>query len=333
MRAVLGIFLSALFLVAVTDARQRPHGHFEAYQLFLEFEQNFAKEYSSQTERLARFDIFRRNLDVVARLNEENGSPAFGVTKFMDLTQEEFRAAYLLPVPLDISKMPQGPVLPVPKTPLSIPPSWDWRNKSGVISAVKNQAQCGSCWAFFATEQIESMWVLGGNTPVELAPQQIVDCDKTCYGCGGGWTQKAFAYVITAGGQEDENDYPYVARNTQCTFDSSKVAAKIGNWSYVSQSANTENTTMLNYVANNGPLSVCVDAATWQYYTKGVLQKCGTSIDHCVQVTGYSTQDGVDVWNVRNSWAANWGVDGYIYVPRGRNMCLIATVATTVAAN
>jgi len=89
---------------------------------------------------------------------------------------------------------------------------------------------------------------------------------------------------------------------------------------------------MLNYVANSGPVSICVDASSWQYYTGGVLRRCGNQIDHAVQATGYSVVQGVNAWNVRNSWGADWGVNGYIYLERGINLCEIATIVTAATA-
>jgi len=89
---------------------------------------------------------------------------------------------------------------------------------------------------------------------------------------------------------------------------------------------------MMSFVAQQGPLSVCVDAAPWQYYTGGVLKTCGDSIDHAVQATGFGTQAGTDVWNVRNSWGADWGEQGYIWLERGKNLCNIATVVTAAFA-
>jgi cathepsin F len=287
--------------------------------------------YDSLAERAYRFGVFKENLARADELNRQNGpSATFGVTKFMDLQPDEFRAMYLMPVPLNVSDLPDAPFVEV-NSAGAVPTEFDWRTKN-MVTAVKNQEQCGSCWAFSATEQIESVWAIAGHSLVSLAPQQIVDCDKTCYGCGGGWSYLAFQYVISAGGLEPESDYPYTGANGRCHFVSSDVAAKISAWKYVSKVAGDEETVMVPFVANTAPLSVCVDASSWQLYQKGVLQQCGRTIDHCVQITGYSTQNNLKVWNVRNSWGADWGVQGYIYVERDKNLCAIATIATTATA-
>ena len=134
--------------------------------------------------------------------------------------------------------------------------------------------------------------------------QQVVDCDTQAYGCEGGWTYVAYEYIEKAGGYETFQDYPYTARDGKCDFDKTKAVAKISSWKYVTQ--NKDEAVMKNYIATTGPLSICVDAASWQFYNKGVIKSCGKQIDHCVQLVGYGTVDGVEAWLVRNSWGAAW---------------------------
>jgi len=326
MRATAIILLACILASVLAESS-------DAAKQFADFEKKFDKHYGSAAERAARFQIFKINLEKAAKLNIQNGSPSFGVTMFMDLTTEEFRTTHLMP-PIDLEDLPEAPYVTLPKIKAgSIPDTWDWTTHSPpVVTPIKNQGQCGSCWAFSATEQVESVWALAGNDLVSLGPQQIVDCDKTCEGCNGGFTQYAFEYLIGCGGQETEADYPYTGVNGKCAFDSADIAASITAWKYVSRQAGDENSTMLPFVYTTAPISVCVDASTWQYYTSGVLKVCGDSIDHCVQITGYTTMDDLPAWIVRNSWGTAWGVEGFIYVERNKNLCGIATVATTVTA-
>lgn len=198
-----------------------------------------------------------------------------------------------------------------------------------MVTPVKDQGQCGSCWDFSATETMESVWAIAGNKLTQLSEQQTLDCDSTDYGCDGGWPYNAYAYIISAGGVETEADYPYEAVGGTCNFQSNEVAAKFSSWKYVIQ--DKDETKMQTYVYENSPVSVCVDAEIWQTYTSGVITQasdCGTSIDHCVQVTGWQQMDGMAVWNVRNSWNTDWGVNGYIYVQIGSDNCAIAEVVT-----
>jgi len=214
---------------------------------------------------------------------------------------------------------------------LKVPESFDWRSKNAV-TPTKNQGQCGSCWAFSATEAIESQWFLAGHSLISLAPQQIVDCDKVDQGCNGGDTPTAYQYVIQAGGMETEKDYPYQAEDDKCAFEKSKVAATIKSWTYITKNKNE--TEMVQKLYALGPLSICVDAASWQFYVGGVIEHlCYDALDHCVMITGYNDQyDWLDrkvpVWNIRNSWGSDWGYDGYLYVERNENLCGVADEVT-----
>jgi len=210
------------------------------------------------------------------------------------------------------------------------PSSFDWRTSSkNILTPVYNQGQCGSCWAFSATESIESQWAMAGNTLVSLSPQQIVDCDTQSDGCGGGWTQNAYETIVSEGGQELWSSYPYTARNGRCQFDKSKVVAHITGYSNVYP--NNENS-MASWLAQYGPISICVDASPWNDYNGGVMtaQQCGNNIDHCVLAVGYNTDSNPPYWIVRNSWGTDWGVQqGFIYLEFGTNTCDLAYEPTS----
>jgi cathepsin F len=294
--------------------------------------------YATEEETSTRFSNFKRNLAVINRNNMEaqaTGGAIFGVNKFSDLSADEFRLGYLNNAGFKKSDLPKRS-MSTRTAPKTVPfTNWDWAiNKTGIVTAVKNQESCGSCWAFSATETIESIWALAGNPIQTLAPQQIVDCDKVDDGCGGGWTYHAYEYIINAGGMMPESAYPYKGVDGTCKYNPAQAVANIGGWEYINIDPTSENSTMLSYVAYTSPVSVCVDASSWQLYTgNGILMKCGLQIDHCVQVTGFQLMAGnggnqVPVWNVRNSWGADWGANGYIFLERNKDLCAIATVVT-----
>jgi C1A family cysteine protease len=193
---------------------------------------------------------------------------------------------------------------------------------------VKDQGYCGSCWAFSATEQIETNVAMSTGKLLTLAPQQIVSCDTTSYGCSGGWTENAYDYVLGAGGIEAESSYPYTSGTAgvtgTCSSSSSSFVTTISGYSTISSRASQESQ-MVTQIATS-PMSICVDAETWSSYTGGVVTSCGSSVDHCVQVVGYNADDSY--WIVRISWGTSWGESGYIYVEAGSNMCAIASDAT-----
>jgi len=210
---------------------------------------------------------------------------------------------------------------------------FDWRD-SGAVTPVKDQGQCGSCWAFSVVENVESMWILakkGTNESLRLSEQQVVDCDRDDSGCNGGDPPTAYDYIINAPGIMDENNYPYTARDGNCNFDKTKVNAKISQWKYATQSKDEK--TLKNNLVSWGPLSICVDAEYWQYYTGGVLTawQCAwiNMLDHCVDLVGYNTKETPNYWIVRNSWNTDWGVDGYIYLSMNENTCGMTEEATT----
>jgi len=264
------------------------------------------------------------------------------------LTSEEFATQYLGYKPLfgqaAIDRL-NHPVMEVSEKTPNNDTDFDWR-KLGAITAVKDQGQCGSCWAFSAVEEMESAWFLAGNKLTELSPQQVVSCDTKGkdLGCQGGDTVTAYDYM-KANGLETEADYPYKSGESgsdgKCKFTASKVAAKMTNFTYATPPCfngckNQDETTLAANIAKVGPASICVNAGdNWQSYSGGILSKnCGsayTSLDHCVHLVGYSTNaSGVKYWLVRNSWGTDWGNKGYIWIKVGSNLCGIADEATFV---
>jgi len=217
------------------------------------------------------------------------------------------------------------------------PDKFDWRDKGGV-TAVKDQQQCGSCWAFSATENIESVWMLknGRNVTnmVPLSPQQIVDCDESDGGCNGGNPPTAYQYVIDAKGMDTNADYPYTAKDGSCNFNAQKVYAKITNWAYACNYWQ-EDILRASLVQNGAP-SICVDAANWQDYVGGVMTglECAwvNVLDHCVQAVGYDLTSSAPFWIVRNSWGTDWGEKGYIRLQYGDNACGLTNEASSAVA-
>jgi len=298
------------------------------------FKTKYNKTYENVDVEHYRYTVFQANLKRAAAFQKSQGpnGATFGVTKFSDLTEEEFRKDYLLPKDFAVTYNPQGPEAFVDnKIGLKADPkNWNWFNH-GVCTPIYNQGQCGSCWAFSATETIESWWALGGHALTQLSMEQIVDCDTTCYGCSGGWPYLAYEYVESVAGIDSYNSYPYTAEDGQagtCAYNAGNVAAHVTGYTSVPQGEAN-----LYRQAQTGPVSVCVDASSWSAYTGGVLTSCTSNVDHCVQLVGYQNynpagNDQNSYWLVRNSWGADWGVNGFIWIETGLDLCAIGDYAT-----
>jgi len=301
--------------------------------MFKQFAYENNKNYASD-EIYQKFTIFRNNLVKIDALNAFPGRHAqFGVTKFSDMTPSEFKKTYLgTKVP---SSLPKSlPVAPLVSDSVikALPTSFDWRTK-GAVTPVKNQGQCGSCWAFSSTGNVEGQHFLSGQKLVGLSEQNLVDCDHECMpydgesscdsGCEGGLMPNAFHYIASNNGIDSETSYPYEAVDGTCSFKRADVAAKITNWTMVSQNE----TQMAAYMYQHGPLSIAADAEEWQFYVFGVFEgPCGTSLDHGILIVGYGSEIDwlgleIDYWWVKNSWGADWGLDGYLMIQRGVGEC------------
>merc|ERR1712217_807908 len=242
------------------------------------------------------------------------------------------------------------------------PKSIDWRFTKAV-TPVKNQGQCGSCWAFSATEAIESQMILqtGSKYDFTLSPQQITSCTPNsgtygCLGCNGGFTEGAYEYVKSAPGLANGFYIPYEQSLTQTESTKACPTAKVdaitgeymqlsGSYAQVSgysyatppcTSGSCANQNWKQFAAalEQIPLSVCVNAGVWNDYTGGVLTSaaCGSmgadSQDHCVMAVGFNSTATTPYWIVRNSWATAWGDQGYIYLEMAKNTCGVADDAT-----
>lgn len=186
---------------------------------------------------------------------------------------------------------------------------------------MKNQGQCGSCWAFSATGSMECDYAIKTGQLVSLSEQQLVDCSGSYgnYGCDGGWYYYAWEYAQNAGGLCTEDEYPYTAMDGICQSNSCGEKYTTPN---TFSDVTAEDPSALELAAVNGCVSVAIEAdqTAFQYYSSGVLSGvCGTNIDHAVLVVGYGTLNGQDYWKVKNSWGTTWGEEGYVLICRNCN--------------
>lgn len=286
-------------------------------QLFEEFKVTYNKTYTSVDEENLRYIYFRNFLKVIDERNGNDTLAVHGITKFADLSNDEFKKVSLGYKPLTSVTNAKSIYLDAydgNKTYIN------WANI--YTTSVKDQGYCGSCWAFSATEQIESDAIRLGllTTSETLSSEQIVQCDTMDDGCDGGNTETAFEYVKMAGGIETEDAYPYTSYydvTGSCTSNSTDFLVTVDEYYSLA-----DEDAMITHMFSTGPISICLDASSWSSYVSGIITTCGMDVDHCVQAVGINMDDGY--WIVRNSWGTEWGNEGYIWLEVGSNMCNIA---------
>ena len=310
------------------------------FQQFQKFIKKYHKKYESINEFLARHEVFKRN--VMATFKEENLGYRTGITKFSDLTQQEFAKTYLN---LNYDAMAMANFEPtIVKVKNAAPDAWNWKDQ-GVVSDVKDQGSCGSCWAFSTMGNLEGLYALEKGVVKTFSEQQLVDCDTLDSGCNGGLMEYSFTWLKDNGGFNLDTDYPYKGTKQACKSDSSKyvdmkvtgykkLANGYSNWDCVDEDGIKE------LLYETGPLAVALNANPLQTYSSGILDKtaaqCPTSgLNHAVTMVGYGTDSasGKDYWLVKNSWGKSWGESGYFRIRRGNGTCGINCYITTATVS
>ena len=273
------------------------------------------KSYTAQYEMLYRRRVFYNNLRRIEKHNSQEHSWTMGANKFADMTPVEFRAKYIA----GGYKSRRSAHVVAPMTSASsLPASVDWSQK-GAVTPVKDQGQCGSCWAFSTIGSVEGAYFLSNGTLYSLSEQQLVDCSDAQgnQGCNGGLMDYGFQYIIDNKGVTSEANYPYTAQDGTCN--AQEAAEGYAHISSFKDVATNSDAALMTAIVQQ-PVSVAVEADqdSFQLYTGGVMTAvCGTNLDHGVLAVGYGTDAGTDYYKVKNSWGADWGMKGYILLGRG----------------
>jgi len=295
-----------------------------------EFKTTYGKTYATETEDYFREQIYHSNVDYIKEHNKQGFSWTLGVNEFADLTHSEFAAQYLAK-PVDYSHLP---VQESETNVDALPTLVDWRTKN-VVTPIKNQGQCGSCWSSSTTGSVEGQHALATGNLVSLSEENLVACSQAegNEGCNGGLMTQAFEYIIKNNGIDTEASYPYTSGSGavgKCKFSAANVGAHITG--YVSIPTGSV-ASLQNASATVGPISVAMDAglSSFQLYKSGVYDPKGcsaTQLDHGVLVVGYNTGASQAYWIVKNSWGTTWGMQGYFEIAQANNECGLATAAS-----
>uniref|UniRef100_A0AAF5RVT9 Cathepsin L-like n=1 Tax=Wuchereria bancrofti TaxID=6293 RepID=A0AAF5RVT9_WUCBA len=289
-----------------------------------------------QKETNFRMAIFESNELMTEKINKkyEQGLVSYttALNDLADLTDEEFMVMNGLRLPNQTGRERRqafGGFYKYNKTE-RLPNQVDWRKK-GVVTSVKAQGECGSCYAFATVAALEAYHKQKTGRLLDLSPQNIVDCTWKLgnKGCDGGYMPRTFHYASKKG-IAMESKYPYVGTKQRCKWKKNIAVVRDNGFNEIQPG---DELGLKHAVAKHGPVVVGISGSrrSFRFYKNGVYseENCGQP-DHAVLVVGYGTdRSHGDYWIVKNSWGAEWGRHGYVYMARNRgNMCHIASAAS-----
>ncbi|TGZ68101.1 hypothetical protein CRM22_004442 [Opisthorchis felineus] len=300
-------------------------------QSYEDFKRKYGK-YFIGDEDDRRFGIFKDNLKRAKIYQQEDrGTAKYGVTRFFDLTPEEFKALYLTAV-YDHRKLNQCGTIEL-ETVGELQDYFDWRDY-GAVGPVLDQDICGSSWAFSAIGNIEGQYFMRIHRLLSLSVQQLVDCDRIDQGCAGGSPYGAFEGIQQLGGLELEADYPYLGHQDNCQSNPLRFVVSVNG----SVQLPKDEDQIAQYLFDYGPLSVGINGAFLQYYSSGIMHPYWDNCDpaemnHAGLAVGFGIEQDVPYWIIKNSWSVLWGEQGYFRLYRGNGTCGVneAVCSATIA--
>lgn len=320
-----------LLLLPMVGSALQPEGMLDTqWELW---KKTHRKLYSSKADEISRRLIWEKNLKQISTHNLEASlgvhTYELAMNHLGDMTSEEV-VQKMTGLKLPPARPSSNDTLYIPEWEGRVPDSVDYRKK-GYVTPVKNQGECGSCWAFSSAGALEGQLKKKTGKLLTLSPQNLVDCVSENNGCGGGYMTNAFRYVQTNGGIDSEDAYPYVGQDESCMYNATAKAAKCRGYKEIPVG---NEKALKRAVARVGPISVAIDASltSFQFYSRGVYydKNCDSeNVNHAVLVVGYGIQKGHKHWIIKNSWGESWGNKGYALLARNKNnACGITNLAS-----
>jgi len=320
-----GVFLACLGATAAADLMQLRTPLMESK--WGSYKLAFKKGYATVALEQEAFAAYAANEMIIEEHNAKGLSYTLGHNAYSDMTWEAFKSTY-------VSGMESNPYLRRQKNfdlaaeaVPAVRDAVDWVAE-GAVTPIKNQGQCGSCWAFSTTGSFEGAYKIATGDLVSFSEQQLVSCDKVDDGCSGGLMDNAFKWIEENGGVCTESDYEYSSSGGTTGTCETTCSPTGVNSGFTDVTPGDEDA--LKSAVAMGPVSVAIEAdkSVFQLYSSGVFtsaEECGTQLDHGVLAVGYGTDGGNDYWKVKNSWGTSWGESGYIRMERAVDCCGIAS--------
>lgn len=329
--------LVALASIAGAGALDYPESYYRPG--FEQWAEKFKKQFATASEYRQRFLNWAAADDKIRSHNAKKSSYKLGHNQFSHLSLEEFHMDRKLGN-FSTSRHGDKPAKQLRGSSVKkhvrqpgekLADSVDWVAK-GAVTAVKDQGQCGSCWSFSTTGAVEGAYQIKTGTLKSFSEQELVSCDKTDDGCQGGLMDQAFDWIAKKGGLCTEDSYPYA----QSTYNGnapacSQTCETVEGTDVTSHTDVDQSEDALMSALNQQPVAIAIEADQddFMHYQSGVMTgACGKNLDHGVLVVGYGVYDGTPYWKVKNSWAASWGMEGYILIERGSDSCGILDSAS-----